>query len=228
MINLYVGHDERENVGTHVFVQSVLDRTTVPVSITALHKPMLRRAFGSDVREGTNAFTLSRFLIPLLQDYRGTAIFCDGADMLLKADLADLERLRDPYKAVQVVKHHYRTNSPRKYIGTAMEADNEDYPRKNWASVMLINCAHYVWRKMNPSIVRDGNALETLTFSWCPDQFIGELPLDWNWLADEYGASGAAKLLHWTQGIPLFPHYANAPHADEYRTTHAKVNYATN
>ncbi len=66
MINLYVGHDERETVGTHVFVQSVLKTASVPVSITPLHKPMLRRAFGGDVGEGTNAFTMSRFLIPFL------------------------------------------------------------------------------------------------------------------------------------------------------------------
>ena len=227
MINLFIGHDERETVGSHVFIQSVMDRTTVPVAITPLHKPMLRRAFGSDVREGTNAFTLSRFLIPLLQDYSGFAIFCDGADMLLRADLAELEQLRDPYKAVQVVKHSYSTNSPRKYIGTAMEADNEDYPRKNWASVMLINCAHYAWRKLTPSVVCSGNALEILGFTWCPDNFIGGLPLDWNWLADEYGPRESAKLLHWTQGIPLFPHYTKAHHADEYRSAHARVNHST-
>ena len=227
MINLYIGHDERETVGSHIFIQSVIDTTTVPVAITPLHKQMLVRAFGGAVREGTNAFTLSRFLIPMLQDYRGTAIFCDGADMLLRSDLANLERLRDPYKAVQVVKHDYKTSAPRKYVGTHMEAANQDYPCKNWASVMLINCAHYAWRRMTPSTIRDGNALEILGFTWCPDQYIGDLPASWNWLADEYGTNDSAHLLHWTQGIPLFDFYADAPHAREYKAAHAKVNYAT-
>ena len=227
MINLYVGHDERETVGTHVFIQSVLDTATVPVRITPLHKTMLHKAFGGNVREGTNAFTLSRFLIPLLQDWTGTAVFCDGADMLLRTDLAELERLRDPYCAVQVVQHDYRTKAARKYVGTQMEAANLDYHRKNWASVMLINCYHYGWRKMTPSVIRDGNALEILSFSWLADQYIGDLPIHWNWLADEYGPSELAHLIHWTQGIPLFQSYADAPHADEYRQVHAKVNYAT-
>lgn len=227
MIRLYTGHDERETVGTHVFIQSVLDSASVPVSFIPLHKPALRSAFGGDVREGTNTFTLSRFLIPLLQDWSGYAIFCDGADMLMRADIAELEKLRDPYKAVQVVKHDYRTNAPRKYVGTQMEADNLDYRRKNWASVMLINCYHYVWRKMTPSVVCNANALEILSFSWCPDQYIGELPAEWNHLVDEAGPSDSARLLHWTQGIPLFPNYSSAPHADEYKAAHAKVNYAT-
>ena len=138
MINLYIGHDYRETVGTHVFIESVLATASVPVSITPLHKPMLKHAFGGDVAEGTNAFTISRFLIPFLQDWRGTAIFMDGADMLMRGDIAELENMRDQYKAVQVVKHDYQTNAPIKYRGTKMEAPNEDYPRKNWASVMVI------------------------------------------------------------------------------------------
>jgi hypothetical protein len=37
-------------------------------------------------------------------------------------------------KAVAVVKHDYKTKHRRKYIGTPLEADNADYPRKNWSS----------------------------------------------------------------------------------------------
>src|SRR5690606_36000298 len=91
-------------------------------------------------RDGTNAFIYSRFLIPYLQNYKGWALFVDGADMIVKGDLAELWALRDKAKAVQVVKHDYRTKHPRKYVGTQMEADNRDYPCKNWSSVMVINC----------------------------------------------------------------------------------------
>jgi hypothetical protein len=227
MINLFIGHDDREAVGTHVFISSVLKHSSVPVSITPLHKPMLRRAFGGDVAEGTNAFTMSRFLIPFLMDWRGTAVFMDGADMLCRWDLADLESLRDPYKAVQVVQHDYRTNASRKYVGTAMESDNTDYPRKNWASVMLINCSHYAWRRMTPSVLLKGNRLEALSFAWCPDQYIGDLPLHWNWLVDEHGPSETAKVLHWTQGVPLFQSYSHMPHSDEWFKALKQVNHAT-
>lgn len=227
MINLYVGHDPRESVGSFVFLSSMLRQTSVPVHVTYLHKPMLRRVFGGDIADGTNAFTLSRFLIPFMQDWRGTAIFCDGADMLLREDIACLEVWRDPYTAVQVIKHSYKTNAPRKYIGTAMEADNEDYERKNWASVMLINCSHFAWRKMTPSYLRSASKLDTLNFSWMPDEWIGEIPSYWNWLVDEYGPNPTARLLHWTQGVPGFPAYKDAHHADEWFRELDNVNYAT-
>ena len=139
MLNLFVGFDPREEVGTHAFNSSVLAHTTKPVAITHLHKPMLEGTLGQLFDEGTNAFTKTRFLIPHLMSRKGWAIFMDGADMLCMGDLAELMDLADPYKAVQVVKHNYRTKAPRKYLGTQMEAENEDYPRKNWASLMLIN-----------------------------------------------------------------------------------------
>ena len=227
MINLYIGHDPREAVGTHVFLSSLLRQSTAPITVTFLHKPMLKRAFGGDLPEGTNAFTLSRFLIPFLQNWKGEAIFMDGADMLLKADIAEIEVWRDPYMAVQVVKHEYRTSAHRKYVGTSMEADNENYKRKNWASVMLINCSHFSWRKMNPGYLRSAAKLDTLNFSWMPDEWIGEIPRYWNWLADEFGEYTGAKLLHWTQGVPGFPHYRNAPHASDWFKELENVNYAT-
>lgn len=227
MVNLFIGHDDREAVGTHVFMASLLRTSTVPVAVTMLHKPMLRRAFGGDVAEGTNAFTMSRFLIPYLMGWTGTAIFMDGADMILRGDIGELEALRDPYMAVQVVQHDYISNAPRKYLGTKMEADNLDYRRKNWASVMLINCAHYAWRRMTPSYLLNGNKMEVLSFSWCPDQYIGALPLEWNWLVDEYGPDDNAKVLHWTQGVPLFAEYSHTPHSDEWFRMLDHVNYAT-
>src|SRR5512139_1493373 len=226
MINLYIGHDPRETIGTHVFIQSVLKHSSVPVSFTPLHKPLLRRAFGGDVGEGTNAFTMSRFLIPFLQDWKGTAVFMDGADMLMRWDIADLEALRDPYKAVQVVKHSYETKHPIKYRGTHMESENIDYARKNWASVMLINCSHYAWRRMTPSYLLKGNKLEALSFAWCPDQYIGDLPVEWNWLV-EHGKNDLAKVLHFSLGVPAIKAYDNDPHADEWFDALREVNYAT-
>jgi hypothetical protein len=226
VIKLYVGADPRESVGLHVFIQSVMDTTTRPVAITPLYKPMLHHAVG-DVREGSNQFTMSRFLIPFLEGYKGWAIFADGADMLCKGDLHDLGQLYDPWKAVQVVKHSYTSRNPRKYIGTAMESDNKDYPRKNWASLMLINCEHPSWRKLTPEFFRTASPLQILSFDWLHDGEIGEIPTAWNWLVDEFGPNPLAKILHWTAGIPGFPAYAEAWHADEWRQTLRDVNYAT-
>ena len=227
MIDLYCGFDEREEIGYHAFCSSVIHHSTEPVSIMPLHMQCLSKLYDSDHRDGSNAFTYSRFLIPYIQGFRGTAIFCDGADMIVKADIAELWALRNPFLAVQVVKHDYKTQNPRKYIGTDMEADNRDYPRKNWSSVMIINCAHYAWRQLTPEKVKEMSGSELHRFQFIPERYIGELPKEWGWLADEYGPNPDAKLLHWTLGIPAWPAYADAPHADDWAQAALKVTHAT-
>lgn len=227
MIPIYTGFDPREEAGTHVFHSSVIERASEPVSFCPLHLPNFGKFYEAGQRDGTNAFIYTRFLIPFLQDYRGFALFVDGADMLCRADIAELWALRDPFKAVQVVKHYYQTKHPRKYLGTSMEAVNQDYPRKNWSSVMLINCAHYDWRHLTPQKVSEMRGPELHRFSFIGERFVGELPIEWNWIADEYGSNPDAKLVHWTAGTPAFKHYQNAPFADEFRKQLAKVNHVT-
>jgi lipopolysaccharide biosynthesis glycosyltransferase len=155
----------------------------------------------SNQGDGTNAFTYARFLVPELCDFSGFAIFADGADMMANADLAELWALRSPEYAVQVVKHDYKTKHPRKYCGTEMESANSDYPRKNWSSLIIWNCEHRAhWDNRAKLRSRDGAFLHR--FGWLKDQDIGELPIEWNWLADEYGANTKAKLLHRRIGYP--------------------------
>lgn len=227
MINLYVGFDPREEIGTHTFISSVLHRASWPVSITPLHLPLFKSFYGAGQRDGSNNFIYTRFLIPFLQNFRGWAIFADGADMVMQADIAELYALRDYYKAVQVVKHNYRTKHPRKYVGTMMECRNDDYPRKQWSSVMLINCGHFRWRQMTPENVEKMSGPELHRFSWIPDELIGELPSAWNWLAQEHGENPEAKLIHYTAGVPAFPHYFDTPMADAWRKEASHITYAT-
>ena len=227
MINLYAGFDEREEVGFHTFCSSVIHHATEPVSISPLHLKCLSKLYDGGHRDGTNAFIYSRFLIPYIQGFNGTAIFMDGADMILKGDIAELWALRNPFVAVQVVKHEYKTKHLRKYVGTQMEADNRDYPCKNWSSVMIINCAHYAWRNMTPEVVKTMSGADLHRFLFIPERYIGDLPKEWNWLADEYGDNPDAKVCHWTAGIPAWPHYHDAPHADDWAAAALKVTHAT-
>lgn len=225
MIPIYAGFDPREEAGYHAFTSSVLQRASFPVSITPLHLPLFKSFYSAGQRDGSNAFIYTRFLIPFLQNFQGWALYCDGADMLMQADVAELWALRDLYKAVMVVKHNYRTRHPRKYLGTSMESPNENYPCKQWSSVMLINCNHFRWRNITPEAVEKMGGGELHRFAWIPDELIGELPVEWNWLADEYGENKDAKLLHWTAGSPGFLHYRNAPHAEAFRQQLRLVNY---
>ena len=215
MLQVFTGFDQREAAGWHCFVQSVVRHAREPVSICALH---------GDQRDGTNAFTYARFLVPYLCSFRGTAVFLDGADMLLRADINDLAALADPTKAVQVVKHKYSTKHPRKYVGTDMEAPNDNYPRKNWSSVVIWNCAHYGNRQLTPDYIAAHDGKHLHRFAWLTDDRIGSLSLEWNWLVDEYGENTYAKLLHWTAGIPAFPHYSRATHSNEWHETRKELN----
>lgn len=205
MIRLFVGYDSREAIGFHVFVASVLEHASVPVAIHALDS--------KGMPAGSNAFTYSRFLVPWLCGFKGHAIFLDGSDMLMLSDIAELDALFDPAFAVQVVKHaKYTTTHPIKYRGTSMQCPNRDYARKNWASGMVINCEHGA-HKMWPGGVKSNAGVGTLQFDWLPDNEIGSLPSRWNVLADEGQETEGAAVLHWTAGIPAFPHYKNAPGA---------------
>lgn len=207
MIRIFAGFDKREAIGYHTFVQSILENTSADVAITPL------RGLQSD---GSNAFTYKRFHLPEMCDFDGWAIFADASDMLCVGDISELWALRDESKAVQVVKHNYQTKHPRKYIGTPMETDNADYPRKNWSSLILWNCGHHDHFDHRRELAGfDGAYLHR--FRWLDDELIGDLPFSWNWLADEYGENIEANLLHWTAGQPGFYHYKNAPHSDAWR-----------
>lgn len=227
MINIFAGFDQREEAGYHAFTSSVLEHASAPFTVTPLHLQLFRSFYAPGVRDGSNAFVYTRFLIPFLQGYTGSAIFCDGSDMLMKADIAELWALRDPYKPVQVVKHDYRTKWPRKYLGTKMEAPNEDYPRKQWSSVMILNCMHMSWRKLTPESVQKMTGQELHRFSWLQEDEIGELPKEWNWLVQEDGPNPDAKLLHFSSGVPLMPAHANSPHAADYMRQCARMNHVT-
>lgn len=208
MINVFCGSDPREEVGLSVFLRSLFARASTPVAVTPLGS--------TGLQEGSNQFTKSRFLVPWMMGFRGQALFLDGADMIMQADVAELFKLYDPSLAIQVVKHDYKTRHPRKYVGTSMESDNKDYPRKNWASLMLINCAHPAWSWATYGAVRAAPMGDLLTFSRFLDRHIGALPKEWNVLVDEGQSTANAKVLHWTAGIPAFAAYADAPAADKW------------
>ncbi len=130
-IKIVVGFDQLEAIAYHVFCQSVLERSSSPVSFIPLAANTLN-IYRDTHKDGSNQFIYSRFLTPFLSEFNGWAIFADG-DMVCNADITELWNLKDPSKAVQVVKHDYRTKKNVKYLGNK----NEDYPRKNWSSLVL-------------------------------------------------------------------------------------------
>lgn len=204
-IPVFIGFDQREAVAYHVCAQSIIEKASEPISIHPLALNMLKGFDGQ--KDGTNAFIFSRYLVPHLMGYQGWAIFIDG-DMVVDADIARLWDERNDQYAALVVKHDYKTRHSRKYIGTPIENSNVDYPRKNWSSVMLINCAHPSNSVLTPEFVASKDGAYLHRFQWLTDDELGGLPSQWNHLVRE-DPPGPAFLYHYTLGIPGIRHYAN-------------------
>jgi lipopolysaccharide biosynthesis glycosyltransferase len=218
MIEIVVGFDQREAIAYHTFCQSIISRSSVPISFI----PLFNKNFeGYELgrRDGSNNFIYSRFLTPWIKNYKGWAIFADG-DMVCQDDIKKLWDLRDSTKAIQVVKHEYKTKYKKKYLSNI----NEDYPRKNWSSLILWNCEHPKNSILTPNVVSNSTGAYLHRFKWLNDDDIGELPLEWNWLVSEYeNNEKEAKILHFTIGTPCFDEFRYTESSNKWKSEFNKV-----
>lgn len=217
-ITIVVGFDQLEAVAYHVFCQSVLEKSSSPVNFIPLVQMNLS-SYSETHGDGSNQFIYSRFLTPYLAHYSGWAIFADG-DMVCNDDITELWNLRDEKKAVQVVKHDYRTKKTVKYLGNK----NEDYPRKNWSSLVLWNCGHPANKVLTPEFIQNKPGSFLHRFSWLSDDLIGELPIEWNWLAIEYPDNPSARIIHYTLGTPCFKDYSESSMANLWHAVYKRAN----
>jgi len=209
-IPIFIGYDPREAIAFHTCVNSIIRHASHPVSIMPLALNNFQD-YSETHTDGSNQFIYSRFLVPHLMEYTGHAIFMDG-DMIVRGDISELWKLRSFDKDIQVVKHNYKTKMTTKYLGSK----NEDYPRKNWSSVMIFNCNNFPTKRLTPEYIQKSTGAHLHRFEWTTDDRVGELPPEWNWLPDEYGPNTDAKLLHYTLGTPCFHDFATTPMADEW------------
>lgn len=219
MITIFIGYDPREAIAFHVCSNSIIRHASQPVSIIPLALNLLKD-YTETHTDGSNQFIYSRFLVPHLMNYSGWAIFIDG-DMIIRDDITKLWDLRDPSKDVLVVKHDYKTKMTQKYLGSS----NENYPRKNWSSVILWNCSSNANKSVTPSFIEKSSGAELHRFTWIEDSNIGELPIEWNWLPDELGENYNAKLLHYTLGTPSFHDFATTPMGAEWHRERIYTEY---
>jgi lipopolysaccharide biosynthesis glycosyltransferase len=217
-IKIVVGFDQREAIAYHTFSQSVLEKSSLPVLFLPLSINTLK-GYKETHNDKSNDFVYSRFLTPYLHNFEGWAIFADG-DMVCQSDIKELWDLRDETKALQVVMHDYKTKFNQKYLGNT----NENYPRKNWSSLILWNCSHPKHRVLTPDFISSQTGKYLHRFSWLDDEDIGELPIDWNWLAIEYPNNPKAKIIHYTLGTPCFKDYRNSEMAVTWHEVQQKVN----
>ena len=218
-IPVFVGYDPREAIAYHTCVNSIIRHASQPVAIIPIALNLFQD-YKETHTDGSNHFIYTRFLVPHLMGFKGWAIFIDG-DMIIRGDIVELWNLRELDKDVMVVKHDYQTCMPVKYLG----AKNEDYPRKNWSSVILWNCNSFPNRQLTPEFVQTSSGSFLHRFSWLDDDRIGDLPPEWNWLPDEYGPNLNAKLLHYTLGTPCFQEFADTPKGNEWHRERILTEY---
>ncbi|MBI3252529.1 MAG: glycosyltransferase [Candidatus Omnitrophica bacterium] len=203
-LRIFIGWDSREEVAYDVCLASLRRYSSRPLDVTPLKQEELRHgglyARSKDPLASTE-FTYTRFLTPFLADYRGWALFVD-CDFLFTADVAELFAMADPRCAVMCVQHDHRPPERTKMDGALQTV----YPRKNWSSLVLWNCAYPSNGVLTPEAVNRETGAFLHRFQWLKDSEIGALPETWNWLE---GWSRAVpdeipKAIHFTRGGPWF------------------------
>ncbi len=210
-IRVFIGYDPREAVAFAVLSHSIHARASRPVAIAPVMLSQLGGVYRRprDPLQSTD-FSFSRFLVPYLCGYEGWALFTD-CDMLVLDDVARLWDLRDERYAVQVVQHVHVPKEEVKFLGAVQTR----YAKKNWSSVMLMNCAKCT--ALTPEYVNAASGLELHQFKWLGDDArIGALPRRWNHLVGYDAPDPHASLVHYTIGGPYFEAYRECEYAGEW------------
>lgn len=217
-------------IGYLVTRSSLRRQLNVPIPV----KPLLLRALRdlgvytrpTEVRDGrlwdvisdapmSSEFAISRFFIPFLCGNGGWALFLDG-DMLARGNVGDLLRqIERTDAAVVCVKHKHAAIEGAKKKGDQVQTA---YQRKNWSSMMAINCDHPANRKLTIDLLNTAPGRDLHRFCWLADRDIGEVGAEWNWLAGHSDPKIDPKIVHFTAGLPCVAGYEDAPYAEEWRT----------
>lgn len=151
-------------------------------------------------RQGLTPFTFTRFLVPWLCNYQGWALFTDP-DMMVTADLSELFSYADDQFDLMVIKN------PQRF---------------EWASIILFNCAKCT--TLTPEYIQDAPPADLFDMNWRSDVEVGELPLEWNHLVGYSPQRDDAKLVHYTQGSPMFPEIGACEYSAEWLREHINLN----
>ena len=210
MIPIFIGYDSKVKIAYHVLAESILRNSSTPVTISPINLNNLKNIYTrkQDPLASTE-FSFSRFLVPHLMNYNGWAIFMDS-DMVMLSDITELWNLRNEDYAIQVCKHEYTPSSKNKFLGN----NQTIYAKKNWSSLMLMDCSKC--KTLTPEYVNTRSGLELHQFKWLDENLIGNIPLEWNWLVGEYPYKKDVHNIHFTEGGPYFKDYKNTEYANEW------------
>jgi len=217
-MNVYIGYDSREDLAYQVCSYSIKSKSnSVNIYPLKLNELKEKRLYTRDEDKlGSTEFTFSRFLVPILNNYSGWALFCD-CDILFLNSVEELFSKADDRYAIMCVQHDYTPKGDTKMDGKIQSI----YPRKNWSSLVLWNCGHPSNKKVTQELINDPDTTGKYLhrFSWLKDNEIGEVSHEWNWLVGWYEEpkDGAPKALHYTEGGPWFPDYRFCDYHDVWK-----------
>ncbi len=217
-LRVYIGWDSREDIAYQVAKLSIENLASVPVEVIPLKQKILRKdgLYWRDVDAlAATEFTFTRFLIPELNNFDGWALFID-CDFVFLDDVKNIFDQADDKYAIMCAQHDYTPEE-----GVKMDGQKQtQYPRKNWSSMMLINCGHPSNKQVTKDFVNDPHKTGAFLhrFSWLDNEEIGKLSHEYNWLVGWYKEpkDGSPKALHYTEGGPWFKQYENCEYANEW------------
>lgn len=224
MIKVFIGYDPREAVAFYTLAHSILRRASEPVQIVPIALQQLTTVHSRPrERFQSNDFTFARWLVPFLCNYEGWAIFID-CDMIVLDDIARLWDYRDDLYAIRCVQHAYQPKETSKYLGN----EQDSYERKNWSSVMLMNCTEC--KALTPEYVNIASRLDLHQFKWLGEDSaskIGALPSRWNHLVGYGKECLDPALIHFTIGGPYFKEYADVEFAEAWQEEWKSMNHCS-
>jgi hypothetical protein len=179
-LRVFIGYDPRQPLAYTVCQHSILRHATGRVQI----EPLIL-AHMPITRRGLTEFTYSRWLVPRLCNYIGDALFIDP-DTVVRGDLTEIPRIADLGMPASVVQGRLKFE---------------------WASLVYFQCGSGACRTLTPEYVAD-ETHQPASFDWVPEGRLGALPAEWNHLVLYDVPNPAAKVIHYTAGIPCWPETA--------------------
>lgn len=158
-------------------------------------------------------FANTRFFVPHLAK-TGLALFLD-CDILVRDDLVPLFVNFPLSKAIGCVQHKPYTPAGKIKMDGQLQTN---YRRKNWSSVMMFNCDHIANRALTLALCNALPGRLLHGFAWVDDVFLHEFDPAYNHLVGEHEHDPSAKVVHFTNGGPWLPEFADVPFADEWRS----------
>ena len=204
-VNFFIGYDPKEDIAYRVCKYSLLKRSSNNVNVMSLKLDELvaKKLYTRPIDPlASTQFTYTRFLVPLLNNYQGWAVFCD-CDFIL-----------DSSKAIYCVQHDYTPKEKHKMDGKKQTI----YPRKNWSSFIVFNCSHPSTKNLTIEKVNQESGAYLHQFKWCKDEEIGSLDERWNWLEGWTSQHNDQKpfAVHYTRGGPWFTEWQDVEFAKEW------------